>query len=224
MSYQYNKIDPVKIEDCIQAVLISFNIELEKDELNENSTLGELYKLVEEKLATRKIDDSCTTQQAFYKLRHSIAQTLGISEKEITPSTSLERLFPRYNRRQQIAMIEKDAGISKKFLKMKNWVAVALGIGILASVILVFFFWKEALMTLGVLVAAFVVLSKFRNELRYKSLGEVVADLALFDYTAFRRDPDIFNLTEIRKSINEIFIRKVAVKPEWLKPDLKLFQ
>lgn len=224
MSYQFKNIDPLDIEETIQAIFISFNIELEKDELNENATLGELYALVEKKLATRKIDDTCTTQQAFYKLRHSIAQTIGINEKEITPSTSLERLFPREKRRQQIAKIEKDAGISKKFLKMKTWVAVALGVGILASVILFFFFWKEALMTLGVLVAAFVVLSKFRNELRYKSLGEVVAELAMFDYTAFRRDPDTFNLTEIRKSINEIFIRKVDVKPEWLKPDLKLFQ
>lgn len=107
---------------------------------------------------------------------------------------------------------------------MNSWVSGTLSLGIVASVLLAIFFWEEALIATALLIVATWILSKFNNELRYSSLGEAVAALAVFEYTAFKREPDIFNLHEIKKSINEIFMRRAMLEPDRLQPDFKLFK
>jgi hypothetical protein len=98
-------IDQFEQDDLINFLEHSFNIEFDWDELTRISTFGQLCDIIESKI-TDKHEESCTSQQAFYKLRSAIASVLKLNEQKISLDCRLETLFPRKDRKLLLHEVE----------------------------------------------------------------------------------------------------------------------
>lgn len=98
-TYELCNIDPEDISDVLVKVEKSFGFKFGDTELKDTKTFGELCDIITSKVQGVNSND-CTTQQAFYKLRNAIADTLQIDKTGITPDTDLQKLFPKNIRRQ----------------------------------------------------------------------------------------------------------------------------
>ena len=80
-----NKLKDFEIEELefmIPQIEKMYNFEFEKDETYTVNNFEELCELIIEKINLKNVD-SCTSQQAFYKLRNSLIET-KIIEREST--------------------------------------------------------------------------------------------------------------------------------------------
>jgi hypothetical protein len=59
------------------------------------------------KIGNLHVED-CTTQQSFYKLKAAILKVTNVEEELIRPSTPLELIFPKPNRRKQIKALQNE--------------------------------------------------------------------------------------------------------------------
>ena len=99
------------IEDLIPEIEKMYKITFENDELVNVKNCYELSELIIGKIDLENVE-SCTTQQAFYKLRNSISE-LGILEKnKLKTETKLKEIFPRKNRRKIVKSLEKNIGFN----------------------------------------------------------------------------------------------------------------
>lgn len=120
-TYELSNIDPDDISDVLLKVEKSFEFKFGGTDLTGIKTFGELCDIITSKIQGENSND-CTTQQAFYKVRNAIVDTLSIDECSITPDTDLQQLFPKQNRRLQIATIDNILGFKTKILQPKHWV------------------------------------------------------------------------------------------------------
>ena len=109
----------------------------------------------------------------FYKLREIISQTLNLEKKSIKPSTSLEKVFPKQNRKILAKQIENNLGINFKLLGASSLQNKFSGMLILISLGLFFINWKIALGLF--LFSLFIahIFDKFGTTLEYKNLDEL---------------------------------------------------
>ncbi|WP_127132663.1 hypothetical protein [Pseudoflavitalea rhizosphaerae] len=216
-------LDDEAVEECVMAGIRSFGHQFTQEELSQLETLGDFYNLIENKFANRHSPE-CTSQQAFYKLRQCIADSLKVDKNSITPSSSLEELFPRKIRWRKMKQLRQDMGIKTQLLEMKGWLRTLFAFLIVASLMMFFFNWILALMTLVSLIILNRIAAIFNNELSYPDLRELSEYLTIFEYAAVRRKPETANLYEVRAVINQVFIRREKLKQEDLTPEQKLIE
>lgn len=92
------KIDSEDLEQMLLKIEESFDIRFETNELAHVKTYGEFCDAIKDKISLDHSED-CTSQQAFYKLRESIANSTDFERKEITPTTELAEIFLRTSRK-----------------------------------------------------------------------------------------------------------------------------
>lgn len=216
-------LDDEAVEACVGAAIRSFGHQFTQEELSQLVTLGDFYNLVESKFAN-KHSPECTSQQAFYKLRQSIADILKIDKNSITPSSSLEELFPRKIRWRKMKQLRQQLGIKVQLLEMKGWLRTLFAISIVVSLVMFFFNWILSLLALISLIILNRIAAIFNNELSYPDLRELSEYLTIFEYAAVRRKPETANLFEVRAVINQVFIRREKLKQEHLTPEQKLIE
>jgi hypothetical protein len=95
---ELKNIDPEDISDVLVKIEQSFGLALKTDTFNNARTFGDICDIISSMIELEHSDD-CTTQQAFYKIRESIANIQFLEKNAIAPDTDLEELFPRKNRR-----------------------------------------------------------------------------------------------------------------------------
>jgi hypothetical protein len=145
---ELRNIDPDDISDVLVKIEKSFGLTLKTDSFKNAKTFGELCDIICSKIDLAHAND-CTTQQAFYKIRESIAGTQFLEKNAITPNSGLEGLLPRKGRRHQIFQIRKESGLPLNILEPKGWIRAMLFLGLIASFIELFFNWKFGLICVG---------------------------------------------------------------------------
>ena len=138
-------IDPEDIQDILLRLEKSFGIKYSIDAFKEAKTFGDICDAIESHINLEH-QNTCTIQQAFYKVRSAISRTLQIHERKIEFDTELERLFPRKNRRVDIKILQQELGIKLDILSMKDWLVWIIFLGLVVSIISVFLNWKIALL------------------------------------------------------------------------------
>src|SRR5947199_9565261 len=98
---ELKNIDSEDIGDVLRKIEKSFGFKFGDTELKDVKTFGELCDIIANKVQGDNSND-CSTQQAYYKVRSAIADTLLIDKSIIRLDTDLEQLFPRDNRRWKI--------------------------------------------------------------------------------------------------------------------------
>ena len=107
-------IDREDLEDLVAEIELSFGIWFDYDELSLEITFGEFCDFIIHKIKLDHIND-CTTQQMFYKLRVSIAETLNYDYDKINPDTPLDELLPLKDRIILTKQLENNLGIKLSY-------------------------------------------------------------------------------------------------------------
>lgn len=217
--YPLKSVDTEDMDDAIKEVANSFGIEFRhEDNLPGIKTFGEFCGLVHLKMEGTNTND-CTTRQAFYKLRKVIGGLLTNNSAIITPQSRLTELIPRAGRRGLIRRLKMDLGISVSFLEPPTWISTTLLLGVLASIVELFFNWRYGLVGLGSSIWGFKIADHFGKEFAVLTVGEAAKKMARINYAKSRRDQRTLNFGEVDVLIRDCFCDKLALDPAVLTAD-----
>ncbi|MGN8067381.1 hypothetical protein [Mucilaginibacter sp. SG564] len=219
-AFNLNNVDPEEIGDVFVKIERSFNIRLDDTSCKDVKTFGKLCDIVVEKVKQTN-NDSCTTQQAFYKIRNAINSTISPPKELIKPQTKLADIFPRDTRLQVIAEIEREMGFKINLLQPKQGVVGTFIFVLLASA--VGFFYQPVMACVGALVAmsGLMLAGRFGKELKVKTLGDLAEKVAREHYIKCRRDASTVNRNEVSQKIKELFTADLYLEPSVLTRDAK---
>ncbi|MGZ3767437.1 MAG: hypothetical protein ACXVA2_22425, partial [Mucilaginibacter sp.] len=204
-------VDPLDICDVLTKIENSFNIKLDNEGLADATSFRSLCDLIVSKINLEHAD-TCTTQQAFYKLRCAIANVTAAERCSITPHSKLSKLFPREDRLLLIGEIEQELGFETKLLQPKGWVIGFFVLTLLASSIGFFFNWEIAAAGCLASVLGLKLAGKFGKEIHLKTVGDLANKISRESYIMARRNPTV-NKNEIEQKVREIFAHELNLEP-----------
>jgi hypothetical protein len=199
-----------EIFDVIKQLESSLGCSFKKDAFSTVTTFGELCDVFEQHAIYEHSDD-CTTQQAFYRVRNTMAMIQNIPEKQIIPETNLAEIFPRFDRKQKVKDFTKNLGVNVKLLTFPGWFATIIAIGFLSSVIAFFFDGKVALGGLVFFILVTKIAEATGNVLTLKTVRELTEKLVREHYTDMRRTKNTMNKHEIVKLIVDSFSEELLI-------------
>ena len=203
------------IEDLIPEIEKMYNFTFENDELENVTNFKQFAELIIEKIDLENVE-SCTTQQAFYKLRKSISE-LGILEKnKLNTETKLKEIFPRKNRREIVKSLEENIGFKLNIINPPLILINSLLVLGIVSFILLFIFLKIGIIGFGIIILGFYLSLKFGKEIQLNSVRELVAKITTENYLNLRTESNTINRKELKKVILEWVSENSGIKKEKL--------
>jgi len=202
--YELKNSDPEDIEDLILKIEDSLGIYFEERELAYVKTLGQLSEHIKSKIKRDKTDD-CTTQQAFYKFRNALSESLKIQKKNISPDSLLSEMLPKRTRIEIIKEIDHSIGFNTSILRPHHFITNSLILLLLVSITGLFFSWQYGLLGFVLCIAGFWVSNKKGKELDLRTVGEVAEKMTRENYVKSRRNSETYNEREIDQIITELF-------------------
>ena len=215
-----NDFDAEDIGDVLLKIEKTFQINFTDSDLKEVKTFGSLCDLVVNKVKQQH-SDSCTTQQAFYKLRNAINSKNPIDKYLLKPQTKLSEIFPRDNRIEVVADIEAEMGFHMSLLQPKQWIVWAFSLLLLAAVGITFYSEIAGYICGGIAILGLVLAGKFGKELKVKTLGDLSEKIAREHYLKCRRDASSVNRAEIAAKVKELFADYLSVEPSALRKEAR---
>ena len=209
--YQLSSCDPEDISDVLLKVEKSFDFRFGDTELKNVKTFGELCDIVVNKIEGDNLND-CTTQQAFYKVRDALAETLSIDKSKIVPATALQELLPKHKRRQLMSQVDKLLRCKVDILQPKGWITMTLIVAILTSLAGLFIFWKIALAILVISILGIRLADKSGIELNLETVGQLAEKISREHYRQVRRNKNTVNRSEIVSKVKDLFIHDLMLK------------
>jgi hypothetical protein len=216
-----NSIDPEDVGDVLLKIERSFNIRFTDQDLNHVKTLGTLCDLVVEKVKIVQ-SDSCTTQQAFYKLRNAINAKKPIEKCDLKPQTKLCELFPRDNRIEIVADMEAEMGLHVNLLQPKQWIVYGFCGLLVVAIALSFYNNIAGFILAGIAITGLVLAGKFGKELKVKTLGDLAEKIAREHYLSCRRNASTVNRAEVAEKVKELFADYLTVEPASAKKEARV--
>ncbi len=204
-------VDPLDICDVLTKIEKSFNIKLDNEGLEKANTLKGLRDLVISKLDLEH-EESCTTQQAFYKLRNAIASVNGIDKCDISTHTKLSKLFPKEGRLGAISKIEDELGFRINLLKPKQWIVSIFTFTLIASGIFCFYNLFAGMAGVLLSVIALKMAGKFGKEMHLKTVGDLASKISRESYSKVRRNNTV-NKNEVEQKLRELFVNDLNLEP-----------
>lgn len=211
-------INTKEVDDILFKIENSFEFKFDKTELNEVKTFKEFCNIVENKIQLIDTND-CTSQQAFDKLCDAISASLNINKSAISKDTKLSGLFPRQLRRQAVKKLENNIGMHLKIIRPNFYVTYFLLAILIASVVLIFVYWKIGLACLGISILGLRISSFLANNFDLQTVGQVAHKMARENYLKSRKNPRTFNKKEIKQKIIELFSADLGISPNSLADD-----
>jgi hypothetical protein len=211
-----SNIDPEDVGDVLLKIERSFNIRFTDEDLTHIKTFGALCDLVVDKVKQVQ-SDSCTTQQAFYKLRNAINAKKPIEKCDLKPQTKLCELFPRDNRIEVVADLEEEMGLHMNLLRPKPGIVWAFAIALIVFITISLVYGVVGYIGTVIAIAGLILAGKFGKELRVKTLGDLSEKIAREHYLKCRRDASTVNRGEVAEKVKELFADYLHVEPSALK-------
>lgn len=203
------------IEDCISLIEELYKFKFENGETESVKSFNELNDLIISKIDFKNVD-TCTSQQAFYKLRNSLVKE-KISEKDnIKLETKLKELFPRKNRIKLIKKVEQNIGFKLNILGPPTFILYSLVLLFLVSLILLFIKWK--LGVLGIVLSSFSIYLSFvfGKEIDIDTVKKLVEKITFENYLEIRSQKNTINKSELKKVITDWFVENAGIEKEKL--------
>ncbi len=196
------------IEDWLSIIEDKFHIKFADDAFSEVQTFGELLDFIINKIPHTHVD-TCTTQQAFYKLKSAISRPTALN---ISPSTPLLLVFPKKGRRENVTRVEQFLGFKIQLLKPHPMISNSLWISLLVCTIAIF----QNLQTFGlpflVTIVGLFIAYRFGTVLTYDTVGDLVHAIVRDNYLKVRRKPDTMNRNELENILLEIIKDSSSVR------------
>jgi hypothetical protein len=213
-----NKLKDFEIEELefmIPQIEKMYNFEFDKDKTHIVNSFEELCDLIIEKINLKNVE-SCTSQQAFYKLRKSLVETKIIEKESLNTQTELKKLFPRKNRKVLIKKVENEIKFKLDILKAPNFITIPLfAIGII-SFFLLFIYWKLGLIGISISVIGFYLCKWFGNELKINNVKELAEKITNENYLSVRTEKNTINKTELKNVLTNWFSENTGIEKEKL--------
>jgi hypothetical protein len=219
--YNLETIELQDIENTLINLEKSFGIHILSSAFEKVKTFGDICQVFEKNIQY-KHEDSCTTQQAFYKIRNAITISQKIDRKNISPGTRLDEIFPKIGRRKKLRAFQKELAIPAISLTMKTWLLLFIIAGFLISLAAFFFNWKFALTGILSFLIFNWVATKLQQEIDSISIGELARKIARELYIKARRNQNTVNKNEVLKVIQCNFISDHDLKLADLQQDALL--
>jgi hypothetical protein len=216
--YQDDELKYVDKEDLVDVLFkieTSYNIRFGTYELKDVTTFGELCDIICNKVELPD-SENCTSQQAFYKIRSTIAKTKFINESSITLETELKYLFPRSNRRQIVNTFEKELGFKTNLLNPPKALMIILCFLLVISFGFIFIKWTVGLPLFLFSILFCYLAKKFGKEMPVKTVRQLVMKLSRENYLNVRRDKQTVNRKEMVDQIKQLFIHETFLSSESL--------
>jgi hypothetical protein len=215
-----SNIDPEDVGDVLLKIERSFNIRFTDEDLTHVKTFGALCDLVVDKVKQVQ-GDSCTTQQAFYKLRNAINAKKPIEKCDLRPQTKLCELFPRDNRIEVVADLEAEMGLHMNLLRPKPGIVWAFLAALVVFITVSVVYGVVGYAGAAISIAGLILAGKFGKELKVKTLGDLSEKIAREHYLKCRRDASTVNRVEVADKVKELFADYLDVEPAVLKKEAR---
>jgi len=203
---QYDILD---ITDIFLKIEKTFEVKFDDNEFEDVTNFGQIIDRATENISSNH-DSSCTSQQAFYKLKSAFKDELNI---DILPNDRLDNLIPKRNRRKTIDKLSINLNFDPKILKPEPWVTNSLGSLLILSIII--FFWKSY----GIGVSLFIVTLlgfqisfKYANYFNVTTVKDLVKKMTKENYIKVKRDKNSINKTEVEKIITDFFVDQLGLE------------
>ena len=216
-----DNFDPEDFGDTLLKLEKSFGANFAVDSFKDAKTFGDICDIIERQINLTDKDD-CTTQQTFYKVRKAVCLTQTFNENSIDPQTSLQDIFPRSKRRQNVKLFQQALGFSVDILTMKTWLALTIFVGFILSLIAFFFNWQYAVAGLTFFTLFTWIASEFSKELSVTTVRQLTEKISREHYSIARRQSGTMNRNEIVKTIQDVFIADHLLDREHLTKEATL--
>lgn len=213
-----NKLDNYEIEnieDCIPLIEKMYKFKFEKGETQSMKNFDEFCDLIITKIDFENIE-SCTTQQAFYKLRNSLIEEKIFEKDKIKPETKLKELFPRKNRIKLVKKVENNIGFKLNILLPPKFIFYTLVLLSATSLIFLFINFKFGISGIAISIFGFYLCSWFGKELEIETLKELVEKITSENYLDVRTQKNTVNKSELKNIITAWFAENAGIEKEKL--------
>ena len=204
------------IEDCIPAIEEMYKFKFEKGETQNVKNFDEFCNLIITKIDFENVE-SCTSQQAFYKLRNSLIEVNVAEKDKIKLETKLDDLFPRKNRIELVKKVENNIGFKFNILTPPAFIFYPLVFLLVTSVILLFIKWEFGISGIAISIFGFYLCGWFGKELEIETLKELVERITSENYLEVRTQKNTVNKSELKKVITNWFAENTFIEKEKLK-------
>jgi hypothetical protein len=214
-----NKLMDSEIEELelmIPEIEKMYNFKFEKDETHTVNNFEELCDLIIEKVNLKNVD-SCTSQQAFYKLRNSLIETKIIEKENLKLETELKSIFPRKNRKEIIEKLEAKIAFKLDILKAPDFITITLFLIGIISFVLLFIYFKVGILGIAISIFGFYLCKWFGKELKIKTVKELVEKITNENYLAVRSEKNTINKTELKNVLTNWVSQNLGIEKEKLK-------
>lgn len=202
MKYRLENIDLGDLEDVVIKIEDSFGIQLTGIDLLKITNFGELTDIIKNQIEFEN-EVSCTSQQAFYKLRKIIEKEFGI--ENLNPKSELSEIFPKKERLLRIKQIEEKLGFKIKITQPKSILLKIFTYIFILSLLLFIINYKIAFILLIASIIGIWTLHKFGKELNTNTFGELAEKVKRENYSKVRKNKNSINKNEIEKIIIDTF-------------------
>ena len=212
--------DPDDLNDAIIEIETLFDLKFEDNALWDVKTFGELCDIIIDNIQLSH-SDTCTTQQAFYKLRAAISKSIGVVG--VVPQTALTDILPKKHRIKYTEKIAVELDMKLSILSPPNFVTWTLMVILVSSLLGMFLRWKIGVPMFIFSVLGFYVSHKLGKELTLKTVGDLASEIARDEYLKSRRHPDTFNKNEMENVLINLFSNRLGLDKSLLTRDAALF-
>lgn len=209
--YKLEDVELQDVEDTLGYLDKAFDLNLKSNAFSTAKTFGDICQVFQNNIPYQN-EESCTSQQAFYKIREAIFFSQKIDKGTIKPDTLIDEIFPKTGRRKKIKAFQKALGVPIDILSMKPWLGLFIAVGFLLSFLAFFFSWKLALIGILTFLISNWAARKLSREIEYISIGELIMRITRDHYMKMRRNPNTINRNEIIKLIQCSFMSNLDLE------------
>ncbi|MGL3002131.1 hypothetical protein [Flavobacterium sp. RSSB_23] len=203
------------LEDCIPSIEEMYKFKFEKGETQNVKNFDEFCNLIISKIDFENVE-SCTSQQAFYKLRNSLIEEKITEKENIKLETKLTEIFPRKNRIELVKRVENNIGFKLNILLPPTIIFYTLVLLSVTSLIFLFINFKFGILGIAISIFGFYLCSWFGKEIELETLKELVEKITLENYLEVRTQKNTVNKSELKDVITNWFVENADIEKEKL--------
>jgi len=233
-------LDSVELVSRIEE---EFSVDLTDAEVAGVATVGELYDLLLSKLDN---EDARRSSRAFYRLRKTIVECLGLPRKSIRRTTKLEAFLPEETRAALWGQLEKSSGLTFPKLRHPRWMrdvirTIALVVLIVFQFLVARWLHPQGIYWVPMIFADFVVWIAVRQILyaatpsmardfpskTMRTVGDLSQYLLRTHFTVFKPeggDVQAFNKNEVWEQLTYLVSDFVGVEPSEVTPETRFIE
>ena len=213
-----NKLDTYElenIEDSIPTIEEMYKFKFQDGEIENVKNIEEFCDLIITKIDFENIE-SCTTQQAFYKLRKSLIEEKIADKEKIKLETKIDQIFPRKNRIKLVKKVENNIGFKLNVLQAPKFISYTLVLIFIISFVSLFINFKIGILGIAISVLGFYLSNLFGKELEIETLKELVEKITSENYLKVRTQKNTVNKSELKKILTDWFVENSGIEKDKL--------